>query len=82
MSESITINFDDLTVGEIELIEDHMDLPIDEVFKTGTKKGKLLRVLAYVDRKRSDPTFTMEQAGDLKVSLSDKVDPTGANSGS
>jgi hypothetical protein len=63
-----TFDLDSLTIEEIELIEDLTDLAIDELLKPGVKKGKVLRAFAYVQNRRTNPDFTLEEAGKLRVS--------------
>lgn len=63
---------DSLTVSEIIEIEEVLDGPIDKVFAAladgeGSKKGKALLVIGWLMRRREDPTFTMEQAGELRL---------------
>ncbi|MFF0144630.1 hypothetical protein ATK36_3189 [Amycolatopsis sulphurea] len=79
MSEFISIDIDELTIAEIETVEDIIDAPIESVAKPGTRKGKFLRALAFVIKRREDPMFTIEQAGDLKIRVESPVkpDPTG-----
>lgn len=69
--DSLTINIDELKVSEIEKIEEEAGMSIDELFGDGKPKGKALRVVGYVMKLRDDPTFTMEQAGDLVIRLAD-----------
>jgi hypothetical protein len=76
-NDALTIDLNDLTIEEIEIIEDIVDAPFDALSKPGAKKGRFLRALAYVSRRRTDPDFTLEDAGRLKVSLAeDSADPS------
>lgn len=79
--EHLTFDFDDLTVDEIEAIEDALDAPLDLAFAPGQRKGKALRVMAWVIRRRTDPTFTLEQAGKLKISASEAAPNPFGNGG-
>jgi hypothetical protein len=81
-SDIVSLDIQDLTVEEVELIEDYLDLPIDQAFGPNAKRGKLLRAVAFVTKRREDPTFTWEQAGALKVKLAADTDPTPAASAS
>jgi hypothetical protein len=82
MSDTLSLDIEDLTVEEIEIIEDYLDLPIEQAFGPTAKRGKLLRAVAYVTKRRDDPNYTWEQAGNLKVSLAADTDPTPAASAS
>jgi len=63
-----TFDLDSLTIEEIEEVEDLTDLAIDELGKPGVKKGKVLRAFAYIQNRRINPNFTLEDAGKLQVS--------------
>jgi hypothetical protein len=64
---TVTFDFDDLTVDEVEAIEDALDMPLERAFAPGQRKGKALRVMAWIVKRRTDPDFTLEQAGKMKV---------------
>lgn len=74
----IVINPNDLTIDEIEEIEDRLDMSIDEAF--AGRKGKAVRVVAWVVLRRTDPDITLEAVGKLKFGTlsfkADDVDPT------
>lgn len=75
----VSFDIDDLTVGEIEEVEELSGSSIDALGTPGEKKGKLLRAIGMVKKKRTDPNFTWEQARDLRaVQVSDDVPPTDA----
>lgn len=78
MSEFISIDIDELTISEIETVEDIIDASIESVAKPGSRKGKFLRALAFVVKRRENPDFTIEQAGELKIRMESpsKPDPT------
>jgi hypothetical protein len=63
------MNYDELTLDEIEEMEMLLGTPIDESFGKGIPKGRPLKVLYYMMMKKQDPTFTFEQAG--KVTQAD-----------
>jgi hypothetical protein len=65
----ITFDLDSLSIEEIEILEDVTDMPINEVIGKNVKKGKLLRAIAYIEGRRSDPSYTLEMAG--KVNLAE-----------
>ena len=67
------INFETMTLGEIEEIEMLLGRSIDEVFTDGQLKGRALRVLYFVAMKHENPSYKFEdtegvsQAEALKV---------------
>ncbi len=75
--EYLEINIESLRVSEIEEIEEILDAPIDKALSADGRKGKALRAVGYVMKRRENPDFTMEDAGDLIIRLSDG-DPTSA----
>lgn len=57
------IKFDELTLDEIEEMEQLIGRPIDEAFADGKPKGRALKVLVFVAKRRENPKFTFEDAG-------------------
>lgn len=81
MSDDVlNIDLDHLTVGEVEQIEELTGQAFDTLAEPGKPKGKMLRALAFVIRRRTDADFTWEAAGNLKVVLNDETVPTTAAS--
>jgi hypothetical protein len=81
MNEILVIDLEELRVSEIELLEELAGAPVDEMFAKGMPRGKVLRALGVVMKRREDPTFTLEQAGDLVIRLADgETNPTSAAS--
>ncbi len=75
----LNIDLDHLTVGEIEEIEELTGQPIEAIGDRDRPKGKLLRAIGFVARKRVEPSFTWEDAANLKVKLSEgEAPPTNA----
>jgi hypothetical protein len=60
---------DSLSIEDIEVIEDALGASIDDIFADGAKvpKGKLMRAIAFVVKRKTDETFTIEQAGKLTM---------------
>ena len=54
------INFENMTLGEIEEIENLIGRSIDEAFADGKPKGRTLRVLYYVAMRRENPSYKFE----------------------
>ena len=75
--EHFNIDINDLTIGEIVEIEERTGLPLDALGQADKPKGKMLQALAYISKRRDNPDFTWEMAGELKISTaSDPVDPS------
>lgn len=68
----LNLDIDSLTLDEIDAIETIIDGPLDDLAKPGARKAKMLKAMAYVIKRREDPSFTVEDAGRLKISLKGK----------
>ena len=64
--------FSTLTLDEVETIENLSGQPMDELMQTGKLKGKALKAIIWVARKRTNPDFKMEDAG--KVTFAEALD--------
>ena len=64
-------DFESLTLEEVETIENLIGLSIDEAFGNGKPKGKALKVFTWIMKKRTNPSFTIEEAS--KLSLRDAL---------
>lgn len=60
-------DFESLTLEEVEIIENLIGESIDEAFGVSKPKGKALKVFAWVISKRTDPSYTIEQASKLSL---------------
>jgi hypothetical protein len=78
VTDELTIDLGALKVSEIEEIEELLGTPLDVAFAAGQPKGRAMRALGYIAKKRDDPDFTWEQAGDLVIKVNE-VPPTGAD---
>jgi hypothetical protein len=76
-SEYLSVEIDDLTVGEIDEIEEIIDASIDSVGQPGARKGKFLTAIAFVVKRREDPAFTLEDARNVKIRLDEKAKVAG-----
>lgn len=75
--ELFNIDISDLTIAEVVEIEDRTGLPLDALGSPDHPKGRMLQALAFIVKRRANPDFTWEQAGELKISTtSGPVDPT------
>ena len=75
--EHFSIDVNDLTIGEIVEIEERTGLPLDALGQADKPKGKMLQALAYISKRRDNPEFTWEMAGELKITTdAEPVGPT------
>ena len=72
--EKFDVDFDDLTIGEIEEIEELTGVSIKMIDDPERPMGATLRVLAYIRKRRDNPDFTLEMAGDLLLVLDKGAD--------
>ncbi|MFN9108682.1 MAG: hypothetical protein ACK5XN_01195 [Bacteroidota bacterium] len=54
------IKFEELTLGEIEEVEMLLNDSIDRAFADGKPKGRAVRVLYWVAKKRNNPNYKFE----------------------
>ncbi|MFJ9646727.1 hypothetical protein [Streptomyces sp. NPDC101206] len=80
-SDVLSLDIDSLTIDEIDTIEEIIDGPLDSLAKPGARKGKLLRAMAVVIKRREDPTFSAKDAGNLRIEFKakSKADPSALN---
>ena len=75
--ETINFNINDLTIAEIVTVEELTGLPFDSMTDPDKPKGKMLQALAYISKRRENPEFTFEMAGELTINVeSDELDFT------
>jgi hypothetical protein len=60
-------DFESLTLEEVEQIELIAGTSIDQLMEVGSPKGKALKAIIFVIKKRTDPNFTLEQAGKIPL---------------
>ena len=58
---------DSMTVGEIEEIEELSGQPIGALSMDNVPKGKVLRAIAFIVARRTDPAITWEDSKNLRV---------------
>ena len=76
-NEHFNIDINDLTIAEVVEIEERTGLPLDALGQADKPKGKMLQALAYISKRRDNPEFTWEMAGELTISTdSTPGDPT------
>ena len=80
MPEYLEVDIESLTVADIEAIEEILEEPLDVYLdaKNPRPRGKLLRAFGYVVKRRDNPDFTIEDAGNLIVKMAEP-DPTEAD---
>lgn len=64
-------DFENMTLAEVETIENLVGLSIEDAFGDGKPKGKALKAFVWVINKRNNPGYTIEEAG--KVSLKESL---------
>jgi hypothetical protein len=64
--------FSTLTLDEVETIENLSGQAMDELMGVGKLKGKALKAIIWVAKKRTNPEFKMEDAG--KVTFSEALE--------
>ena len=62
-----TFDFESLTLNEVEQIELITGNSIDQILDAGQPKGKAMKAIIFIMKKRLDPNFTIEQAGALSM---------------
>jgi hypothetical protein len=65
------IKFEELTLGEIEEVEMLLNASIDTAFADGKPKGRAIRVLYWVSKKRENPSYKFEETE--KVTQSEAI---------
>ena len=76
-AELFNIDINSLTIAEVVEIEDRTGMPLDALGQADMPKGRMLQALAYITKRREDPEFTWEMAGELKITTdSEPVGPT------
>jgi hypothetical protein len=61
-----------LTLDEVETIENLSGVPMDELMNQGKLKGKTLKAIIWVAKRRTDPNFKFEDAG--KVTFTESLE--------
>lgn len=56
------MNVEDLTLGEVEEIENYAGLPLSSLADTDKPSGALMVAIAWVAKRKEDPSFTLHQA--------------------
>ena len=79
-------DFESLTIGEVETIEQISGSPIDALMDAAALKGKSLKAVVFVVKKRENAMFTLEDASKLSfkdamgiINSGDETDPKEQN---
>lgn len=67
MTTNANFDFESLTLDEVEQIELITGSSIDQMLDAGQAKGKALKAIIFIMKKRQDPSFTIEQAGKIPL---------------
>ena len=62
-----TFDFESLTLNEVEQIELITGNSIDQLLDAGQAKGKAMKAIIFIMKKRENPEFTLEQAGQISM---------------
>lgn len=73
---SIQINPDDLTLDELEELDELLPGGVSAI-TSGAIPVRAMRVIAYIVTKRDNPAFTLEDAGKFKLADFDLGDAPG-----
>jgi len=63
----MNVDYSDLTLGEIETIEELTGKTLDDIIEVKTPRGRLMRALVFVITKRSNPAYTFEETAKLTL---------------
>lgn len=78
--ETFKVDVQQLTINDVETIEEMTGMPIDKLGDPDAPKGKLMRALAFIKARKTDPSATPESVGDLVLDMGTaSVDPTPAS---
>ena len=81
MSEKLSIDLNDLTLGEMEDFEKLSGIKLSDV-EGGSVPAAALIALVYISKRRTDPKYTIKKARAVKVTdLQLGADPTPAKPG-
>jgi hypothetical protein len=74
--ETIVVDLDVITLGEFEEMEDHFGKSSADLMRE--MRTSTMRYLAYLTRRRTDPSYTYEDTASLTMSQvrMGEVDPT------
>jgi hypothetical protein len=62
------MDYQTLTLNEVEEVEKLTGVSIDAIANDGQPKGRVLKVLVWITKRREDPSYSIEEAGKLTLS--------------
>lgn len=68
-SDRIELDVEDLTIAEVEEVEELTGLPFDSFSDPKSPKAKFLRALVFLAKRRENPDYTWEDAGKEKLTI-------------
>lgn len=67
------MKLEDMTLAEIEQLEEASRMSISQLEDRNAPKGRLMRAIAFVAKRRDDPEYTWDQAGALTMADLDAI---------
>ena len=67
----LDLDISDLTIAEIVEVEELTGMPLDSLGQPDKPKGKMLQAMAYISKRRNNPDFTFEMAGNIKITTTE-----------
>lgn len=67
-STKVKIDPEDMTLDELEELEDRIGGSFDEAFDAGKPKVAVLKVIVWILRRRDEPALTLDDVGSVKLS--------------
>jgi hypothetical protein len=61
------MDYEALTLNEVEEVEKLTGVSIDAIANDGQPKGRVLKVLIWVMKKRENSSYTLDEAGKLTL---------------
>lgn len=81
MADKLTVNIDDLTLGELEDFEEAAGISVADIqARGGSMPVRAVSALVWVTKRRDDKDFTLDQARKIKLSEVEFTNPTEGDS--
>lgn len=61
------LDFNSLTLNEVEQIEAITGRSIEEIMNDGAPRGKAFKAIIWIMKRRNDKNFTLDQAGEVSM---------------
>jgi hypothetical protein len=72
--DRLVVDMQSLRISEICDMEEALGVPFDEMFTKGKPKGRAMQALGWIVKRRDNPGFTFEDAGNLVIVV-EKAEP-------